>query len=111
MCGASKEQKAAYANEAKVSSMLTSIAQNFAGSIRHAYEHKDHLTPIQKLARSFGLSQLRKQRNVHRLRKIFQRLAHRLQRVRGAVAFVRRTTYLPSGSEASIIGSLAQDTR
>lgn len=114
MCGASHEQKQAYANEEKVSNMLTTIAQNFAGvNTDMLSEIKDSLTPIQEAGPSqFGLSPTAEAaERTSAAENLNVAAAQTANAVRSAVASRGGgTTYLPSGSEASIIGSLAQDT-
>lgn len=114
MCGASSQQKQAYANEAKVSNMLTTIAQNFAGvNTDMLSEIKDSLTPIQEAGPSqFGLSPAAEAaERTSAAENLNASAAQTANAVRSAVASRGGgTTYLPSGSEASIIGSLAQDT-
>lgn len=114
MCGASKEQKDAYANEKKVSTMLTNIATNFAGIDTDMLTSiKDHLTPIQEAGPSqFGLTPTAEAaERTSAAENISAAGAQAANAVRSTLASRGGgTTYLPSGSEASIIGSLAQDT-
>lgn len=114
MCGASSEQKKAYANEEKVSNMLTTIAQNFATTNTDMLgEIKDSLTPIQEAGPSqFGLTPTAEAaERMSAAENISAAGSQAANAVRSSLASRGGgTTYLPSGSEASIIGSLAQDT-
>lgn len=114
MCGASSQQKQAYANETKVSNMLTTIAQNFATTNTDMLsEIKGSLTPIQEAGPSqFGLAPAAEAaERTSAAENISAAGAQAANAVRASVASRGGgTTYLPSGSEASIIGSLAQDT-
>ncbi len=114
ICGASKEEKTAFANETKVSSLLTSTFQKFAGDNASILSELTHnLTPIESAGPSqFGFSPA--EESALRTGTAEQMSAANSQvsnAVRSAVASKGGgTTYLPSGSEESIIGSLAQDS-
>jgi len=114
MCGASSQEKSAFGNEQKVSSLLTSTFQQFAGENQAILNDlTGHLQPISDAGPDqFGLSP--KQEAAERTMTAEQLNAagaNASNAVRGALASRGGgTTYLPSGSEASIIGSLAQDT-
>jgi len=114
MCGASSQQKAAYANETKVSDMLTSIAENFAGiNTDMLAEIKDSLTPIQAAGPSqFGLTPTAEAaERTSAAENISAAGSQATNAVRSAMASRGGgTTYLPSGADASIVAGLAQDT-
>lgn len=114
MCKASKEEKSAYANEQKISNLMTSQFQKFAGdnsAILHELTH--NLTPIQDAGPSqFGLSPAEEAaERTMTAEQLTAAGANATNAVRQALASKGGgTTYLPSGSEASILGSLAQDS-
>jgi hypothetical protein len=114
MCGASSQQKSAFANEQKVSNLLTEGLQQIAGDNQLILGNLvKGLTPIQTAGPSqFGFAPAEEAAlRTDTAEQLNQASAQTANAVRGAVASRGGgTTYLPSGSEASIIGSLAQDT-
>lgn len=114
MCGASSQEKSAFANETKVSSLLTEQFQKFAGDNASILnELTQNLTPIQAAGPSqFGFAPSEEAAlRTGATEQLSAAGAQTANAVRGAVASRGGgTTYLPSGSEASIIGALAQDT-
>jgi len=114
VCKASKEQKASYANEQKVSSLLTSQFQDFAGKNDAILtDLTGHLSPIEDAGPSqFGLSPAEEAaERTMTAEQLNSAAGQTANAVRGAVASRGGgTSYLPSGAEASILGSLAQDT-
>ena len=114
MCKASSQQKQAYANEQKVSSMLTSQFADFAGKNDAILDDlTGHLSPIEDAGPSqFGLSPTEEAaERTMTAEQLNSAAGQTANAVRGAVASRGGgTSYLPSGAEASILGSLAQDT-
>jgi hypothetical protein len=114
MCGASGQQKEAFANETKVSQLLTTQFQQFAGENQEILgQLTKNLSPIQEAGPSqFGLSPA--QEAAERTGTAEQLTAAGSQvsnAIRGAIASKGGgTNPLPSGSLASIEGALAQDT-
>jgi hypothetical protein len=114
MCGASSQQESAFANEAKVSSLLTTGLQQIAGDNQLILGNLTKgLTPIQTAGPSqFGLSPAEEAaERTDVAEQGAQAGAQTANAVRSAISSRGGgTSYLPSGSEASIIGSLAQQT-
>jgi len=114
MCGASSQQKAAYANEQKVSNLLTSQFQDFAGQNQEILSDlTGHLQPISDAGPSqFGMSPAEEAaERTMTAEQLNSAAGQTANAVRGAVASRGGgTSYLPSGSEDAILGSLAQDT-
>lgn len=114
MCGASGQEKAAYGNEQKVSSLLTTQFQKFAGDNAAILGELTHnLTPIQTAGPSqFGLSAAEEAAERTMTAEQLSAAGSQVSNaVRSAVASKGGgTTYMPSGSLASIEGALAQDT-
>src|SRR6266576_2701613 len=113
MCGVSKEQRAAFQNEKKISDSLSEQFQKFAGDNASILkELTSNLSPIQSAGPSqFGFSPA--EEAALRTGTAEQLNAAQSQvssAVRSAMASKGGGTTLPSGSEASIIGALAQDT-
>lgn len=114
MCGASSEQKQAFANEKKISQLLTTNFEEFAGRNSAILDNMiSSLSPIESAGPGqYGLpaaedAALRTSASEN----ISSAGAQASNAVRSALASRGGgTTYLPSGSEASIIGTLAQDT-
>jgi hypothetical protein len=113
-CGATGGQKEAFAQEQKISQLLTTNFQDFAGENKNILEHLvQSLSPISSAGPSqFGLAPAAEA--AERTMTAEQLAAAGTQASnadRSAMASKGGgTTYLPTGSEASIIGSLAQDT-
>jgi hypothetical protein len=112
-CGATGGQKEALAQEQKVSQLLTTNFRDFAGENKNILEHLvQSLSPISSAGPSqFGLAPAaeaaERTTTAEQLSAAGQNAANA---VRSTLASRGGgTTYLPSGSEASIIGSL-QDT-
>ncbi len=113
ICGASKEEKTAFANETKVSSLLTSTFQKFAGDNASILSELTHnLTPIESAGPSqFGFTPAEEAaRRTGTAEQINAAGSQVSNAVRSALASKGGGSTLPSGSEASIIGALAQDT-
>jgi hypothetical protein len=114
MCGASGEEKTAFANETKVSNLLTNQFQKFAGDNAAILSELTHnLTPIQSAGPGqFGFTPSEEAAiRTGTAEQLNAASANVSNAVRSAVASKGGgTTYMPSGSEASIIGSLAQDS-
>jgi hypothetical protein len=113
-CGASKEQKQAFQNEKKVSDLLTENFKEFAGENQAILGNLTNtLTPIETAGPSqFGMSagQEAAERTMA-AETISSAGAQASNAVRGALASRGGgTTYLPSGSEAAILGTLATET-
>jgi len=116
MCKASSQQKQAYANEAKVSSMLSSIASNFAGIDTNMLNSiSANLTPIQEAGPSqFGLSPTAEAAERTSAAETLNAAgAQTANAVRGSLAAegggpTGGGPTLPSGSQEAIIGNLAQ---
>jgi hypothetical protein len=113
-CGASKEQKMAFANETKISNLLRENFQTFTGANEAILKNlTDTLTPIETAGPSqFGMSaeQTAAERTMAG-ETLASAGAQAANSVRGALASRGGgTSYLPSGSEAAILGTLAQDT-
>lgn len=114
MCGASSQEKTAFGNEQKLSQLLTTNFQEFAGKNSAILENiTSALNPIVSAGPSqFGLAPAAEAaERTSAAENISAAGAQASNAVRGALASRGGgTTYLPSGSEASIIGSMAQDT-
>lgn len=114
MCKASSQQKQAYANETKVSGMLTSQFADFAGENQAILSDlTGHMQPIEDAGPSqFGLSPAEEAaERTMTAEQLNSAAGQTANAVRGAVASRGGgTSYLPSGSEDAILGSLAQDT-
>ncbi len=113
-CGASKEEKSAFANLQKTSNLLSSTFQDYFGKNSAMMDELTRsLTPIQAAGPSqFGMSPAEEAaERTMTAEQLSQAGAQASGAVRSALASRGGgTTYLPSGSEASILGSLAQDT-
>ena len=113
-CGASGAEKSAFANEQKVSNLLTENFQEFAGKDSAILDNMvNTLTPIVERGPSqFGLAPAEEAaERTSAAENLSAAGAQAANAVRGALASRGGgTTYLPSGSEASILGTLAQDT-
>jgi hypothetical protein len=113
-CGASKEEKAAFANLQKVSNVMNTAFQDYYGKNNALMDEiTRNLTPIQAAGPSqFGLSPAEEAaERTMTAEQMSQAGAQASNAVRSALASRGGgTAYLPSGSEASILGSLAQDT-
>ena len=114
MCSASRQEKEAYANEQKVSGLLTSQFQQFAGENQAILSDlTGHLQPIEDAGPSqFGMSPTEEAaERTMTAEQMNAAGAQTANAVRGAIASRGGgTSYLPSGSEDAILGSLAQDT-
>jgi len=114
MCGASPQQKEAFANETKVSGILTNQLQQFAGQNQEILNSlTSALTPIEEAGpEQFGFAPAEAAAmRTDVAEQLNAGAAQTANAVRGALASRGGgTTYLPSGSEASILGTLAQDT-
>lgn len=114
MCGASSQQKAAFANEQVVANLLKTQFQDFAGTNKEILNSiTSALTPIEEAGPGqFGFTPAEEAAiRTGTAEQLNTGAAQTANAVRSAVASRGGgTTYLPSGSEASIIGSLAQDT-
>jgi len=112
-CGASSEQKQAFANEKKVSDLLTENFQQFAGENQAILGNiTGVLEPISDKGPSqFGMSpeQEAAERTITG-EELATAGTEATNAVRGALASRGGgTSYLPSGSEAAIIGTIAQN--
>jgi len=114
MCGASPQQKEAFANETKVSGILTNQLQQFAGQNQEILNSlTSALTPIEEAGpEQFGFAPAETAAmRTDVAEQLNQAGAQTAGAVRGALASRGGgTVYLPSGSEASILGELAQQT-
>jgi hypothetical protein len=113
-CGASKEQKQAFANEQTVANLLKTNFEQFAGENQSILQNlTSTLTPIETAGPSqWGMSagQEAAERTMA-AETLSSAGAQASNAVRGALASRGGgQTYLPSGSEAAILGTLAQDT-
>jgi hypothetical protein len=114
MCGASSQEKMAFGNEEKISSLLTENFQEFAGKNAAILDNMvKSLSPIESAGPSqFGLAPAEEaaERTVT-AENMSAAGAQATNAVRSALASRGGgTSYLPSGSEAEILGSIAQDT-
>jgi hypothetical protein len=113
-CGASSQEKMAFANEQKISQMLTSTFAEFSGTNKEVLNDMiKSLSPISEAGPSqFGLAPAAEAaERTSAAENLSAAGTNAANAVRSALASRGGgTTYLPSGSEASIIGSLAQDT-
>jgi hypothetical protein len=113
-CGASQQQKDAFQNEKKISDMLTTQLSEFAGNnLAILREIQGNLTPIQSAGpQQFGFAPAEESAlRTGTAEQLNAAGAQTANAVRGAIASRGGgTNFLPSGSEAAIIGSLAQDT-
>lgn len=114
MCGASSQQKDAYANETKISGLLTENFENFAGTNSAILKNiTGALTPIAEAGPGqFGFTPGEEAaERTDAAEQLNSAGANATNAVRSAVASQGGgTTYLPSGSSASILGALAEDT-
>lgn len=113
-CGASSQEKGAFANEQKVSGLLTSAFQQVMGTNMNIL---DSLTGALKPIVSAGADQFgfTPAEEAARRTEATERLASAGGQATNAVRSAEASrgggnVYLPSGSEASIEASLAQDT-
>lgn len=114
MCKASKEEKESFGNLQKISGEMTSMFQKFAGDNSAILKSiTGALTPITTAGPSqFGLSPAEEAaERTMTAEQMSQAGAEAANAVRGALASKGGgSTLLPSGSEAAIIGTLAQDS-
>ena len=114
MCGASGDQKTAFANEQKISGLLTSTFQDFAGKNSAMLDElTKSLTPIQAHGPSqFGMSPAEEAAERSSAAENLSAAGQQAANATRAALASRGggMSYLPSGSEASILGGLAQDT-
>jgi hypothetical protein len=113
-CGASRQQKDAFAQEQKVSGLLTENFTEFAGDNKAILKNiTEGLTPIAEAGPSqFGFAPAEEAAlRTDAAEQLNAAGANATNAVRAAVASQGGgTTFLPSGSSASILGALAQDT-
>lgn len=113
-CGASGQEKAAYGNEQKLSQLLTTQFQQFAGENESILGELTHsLSPIQAAGPGqFGFTpEETAALRTDTAEQLNAANAQTANAVRSAVASRGGgTTYLPSGSEDSILGALAQNS-
>jgi len=113
MCKASSQQKQAYANEQKVSNLLTSQFQEFAGENQAILSDlTGHLQPIEDAGPSqFGMSPTEEAAERTMTAEQMQSAgAQAANSVRGAIASRGGgTAFLPNGAEDAILGQLATD--
>lgn len=113
-CGASSQEKAAYGNEQKLSQLLTSQFQQFAGTNESILGELTHsLSPIQAAGPGqFGFTpEETAALRTDTAEQLNTANAQTANAVRSAVASRGGgTTYMPSGSEDSILGALAQNS-
>ena len=113
-CGASSQEKSAFANEQKISNLLTANFQEFAGKNSAILDNMiKTLSPISENGPSqFGMSPAQEAaERTSTAENLAGAGAQAANAVRGALASRGGgTTYLPNGSEAAIEGTLAQDT-
>jgi hypothetical protein len=114
LCGASDQEKAAFANEQKISNLLTTNFQEFAGKDSAILDNMiKSLSPIQAAGPSqFGLTPVAEAaERTSAAENISAAGAQASNAVRSAMASRGGgMSYLPSGSEAEIVGTIAQDT-
>ena len=113
-CGASSQQKSAYANEQKISGLLTENFENFARTHKNILgELTGSLTPIAEAGPGqFGFTpEETAAMRTDAAEQLNAAGTNATNAVRSAVASEGGgTTYLPSGSSASILGALAENT-